>query len=461
MDMDVEAMLDAPFQENKTAPVEPERHHEVVVKDDRHREERRSRRSSRSPSRSHGSRSRHSRRHRSRSREYRRSGSRSTSRDRRRRPSRERRRRSPSPRMPPSRGFDRNQRRRGRARSPSPPLPEEERDRRTVFVTQLAQRLKSRELEDFFTQAGRVRDAKIIFDRHSGRSKGVGYVEFYDEDSVQSALAMSGQKLLGIPVVVQLTEAEKNRLAMQAAKNAQMAAQDQELFYQRLYVGSIHFSLTEDDIRQIFEPFGPLDFVNLHKDPETGKSKGYAFIQYKNAEDSKQALEKMNGFELAGRNLKVGLVTEKTSVMSSSLDDDAGLALNSLSRTELMKKLAARQTDLMEELEPSTPFMPPKPIIPVSASRTVMLNNMFNPSEESEPDWMQDLETDVKDECLHFGQVTHIHVNEDSLGEIFVKFGTVDAAERAVKALNGRWFGGRQITAAFVSEAIYNAKFSL
>ncbi|KAI9015717.1 hypothetical protein CLU79DRAFT_838069 [Phycomyces nitens] len=459
MDMDVEAMLDAPFQENKSAPVESERHHEVAVKDDRHREERR--RSSRSPSRSHGSRSRHGRRHRSRSREYRRSGSRSTSRDRRRRPSRERRRRSPSPRMPPSRGFDRNQRRRGRARSPSPPLPEEERDRRTVFVTQLAQRLKSRELEDFFTQAGRVRDAKIIFDRHSGRSKGVGYVEFYDEDSVQSALAMSGQKLLGIPVVVQLTEAEKNRLAMQAAKNAQMAAQDQELFYQRLYVGSIHFSLTEDDIRQIFEPFGPLDFVNLHKDPETGKSKGYAFIQYKNAEDSKQALEKMNGFELAGRNLKVGLVTEKTSVMSSSLDDDAGLALNSLSRTELMKKLAARQTDLMEELEPSIPIMPPKPIIPVSASRTVMLNNMFNPSEESEPDWMQDLETDVKDECLHFGHVTHIHVNEDSLGEIFVKFGTIDAAERAVKALNGRWFGGRQITAAFVSEAIYNAKFSL
>ncbi|KAI7866205.1 hypothetical protein BDF14DRAFT_1728935 [Spinellus fusiger] len=450
MDMDVEAMLDAPFQENKDE-------HRESVRDVRHREDKR--RSSRSPSRSHGSRSRHSsRRHNSRSREYRRSRSRTTSRERRRRVSRERRRRSPSPRLS-SRSFERP-RRRGRARSPSPPLPEEERDRRTVFVTQLAQRLKSRELEDFFAQAGRVRDAKIIFDRHSGRSKGVGYVEFYEEDSVQSALAMSGQKLLGIPVVVQLTEAEKNRLAMQAAKNAQMAAQDQELFYQRLYVGSIHFSLTEDDIRQIFEPFGPLDFVNLHKDPETGKSKGYAFIQYKNAEDSKQALEKMNGFELAGRNLKVGLVTEKTAVMSSSLDDD-GLALNSLSRTELMKKLAARQTDFMEELEPSTPVMPLKPVIPVSASRTVMLNNMFDPSEESEQDWVQDLGTDVKDECLHFGQVNHIYVNEDSMGEIFVKFGTVDAAERSVKALNGRWFGGRQITAAFISEAIYNAKFSL
>lgn len=44
-----------------------------------------------------------------------------------------------------------------------------------------------------------------------------------------------------------------------------MYSAGQELVFQRLYVGSIHFSLTEDDLRQIFEPFGPLDFVNLHK----------------------------------------------------------------------------------------------------------------------------------------------------------------------------------------------------
>jgi RNA-binding protein 39 len=41
----------------------------------------------------------------------------------------------------------------------------------------------------------------------------VGYVEFYDEESVPKALALTGQKLLGIPVIVQLTEAEKNRQA--------------------------------------------------------------------------------------------------------------------------------------------------------------------------------------------------------------------------------------------------------
>ena len=45
-------------------------------------------------------------------------------------------------------------------------------------------------------------------------------------------------------------------------------------------MGSLHFNLTESDIKQVFEPFGALDFVDLHKDPVTGRSKGYAFVQY-------------------------------------------------------------------------------------------------------------------------------------------------------------------------------------
>jgi hypothetical protein len=73
----------------------------------------------------------------------------------------------------------------------------------------------------------------------------------------------------------------------------------------RLYVGSLHFNLTESDIKQVFEPFGDLEFVDLHKDPMTGRSKGYAFVQYKRGEDAKMALEQMEGFELAGRTVSV------------------------------------------------------------------------------------------------------------------------------------------------------------
>lgn len=81
--------------------------------------------------------------------------------------------------------------------------------------------------------------------------------------------------------------------------------------WNRIYVGSLPFSLRENDIRQIFEPFGAIDVVDLHFDNITMKSKGYCFVQFRKHVDAQQALGEMNGFEIAGRPIRVGLVTEK------------------------------------------------------------------------------------------------------------------------------------------------------
>lgn len=78
-------------------------------------------------------------------------------------------------------------------------------------------------MKHFFEQVGKVKDARIVTDKHSKRSKGylffliirVGYVEFYSETSVDKAIMLTGQKLAGIPVIVQRSEAEKNRIAEQ------------------------------------------------------------------------------------------------------------------------------------------------------------------------------------------------------------------------------------------------------
>ncbi|CAB4391159.1 unnamed protein product [Rhizophagus irregularis] len=442
-DFDVEAMLEAPFHKGQeinefTTNGKAEKQNKEERKSEERRRHRSSSRTSSHRHRSH-SRSRRSRKSRSRSRDRRRRHrSRTRSRERRRRSrtrSRERKRRSRSPRR---RSRSRSRFSDRRRRSPTPPLDEEERDKRTVFVMQLAARLRSRELADFFATVGKVRDAKIIADRISRRSKGVGYVEFYDEESVPKALALTGQKLLGIPVIVQLTEAEKNRQARLAEQAASHAT---DIAYHRLYVGSVHFNLTEDDLRQVFEPFGPLEFVNLHKDPETGRSRGFAFIQYKNPEDAKQALEKMNGFELAGRTIKVGLVTDKSNGMNLNLDDGdvAGLALNAQSRVELMQKLA-RDTDLIAPTATPIQSEPPRPVQPrVNPTRCVLLKNMFNPDEETESNWAEELEEDVKSECIKYGPVVHISVDRESAGDIYMKFDSVSSAQAAVNGLNGRW----------------------
>ena len=106
----------------------------------------------------------------------------------------------------------------------------------------------------------------------------VGYVEFKNEESVAEAIKLTGQQLLGIPIIAQLTEAEKNRQARNT-ENAGNGNANSGAPFHRLYVGNIHFSINETDLQNIFEPFGELEFVQLQKE-EGGRSRGYGFVQY-------------------------------------------------------------------------------------------------------------------------------------------------------------------------------------
>lgn len=130
-----------------------------------------------------------------------------------------RRRRSRSPiesGYPAWRGereYDRRRRRpwrvgggglRGRERGPKrklspPPL---SRLMSTVFVTQLAQRVRRTDVLDLFSRAGRVHDVRLVMDRHTGRHKGAAYVEFYDRDALAAAVRLGGSILCGFPVEV-------------------------------------------------------------------------------------------------------------------------------------------------------------------------------------------------------------------------------------------------------------------
>lgn len=84
-------------------------------------------------------------------------------------------------------------------------------------------------------------------------------------------------------------------------------------------------------------------------DPETNRSRGYGFVQYREAESARRAKEQLNGFELAGKPIKVGEVTEKmdhsmnniTSVLDDEETDRGGIEMNANARAQLMAKLAS------------------------------------------------------------------------------------------------------------------------
>merc|ERR1712066_243714 len=72
-----------------------------------------------------------------------------------------------------------------------------------------------------------------------------------------------------------------------------------------IYVGGLHPGLTEGDIVIVFSQFGEIVDVNVVRDKQTGKSKGFAFICYEDQKSTTLAVDNMNGYQLLGRTLRV------------------------------------------------------------------------------------------------------------------------------------------------------------
>ncbi len=72
-----------------------------------------------------------------------------------------------------------------------------------------------------------------------------------------------------------------------------------------LFVGNMNFQTTEDDLRELFSPFGQVTRVHVAKDRETGRARGFAFVEMANDDDATKAIAALDGKEVGGRNLKV------------------------------------------------------------------------------------------------------------------------------------------------------------
>ena len=72
-----------------------------------------------------------------------------------------------------------------------------------------------------------------------------------------------------------------------------------------IYVGNLSYDATEEDIRQAFAEFGTVASVNIISDRETGRPRGFAFVEMPDGAQAKEAIEKVNLTEIAGRSVTV------------------------------------------------------------------------------------------------------------------------------------------------------------
>ena len=73
----------------------------------------------------------------------------------------------------------------------------------------------------------------------------------------------------------------------------------------QIYVGNLAFSATVDDIRQLFEPYGDVARVHLPEDRETGRPRGFGFVEMPNDTEAHAAIAGLNGKDVGGRTLNI------------------------------------------------------------------------------------------------------------------------------------------------------------
>ena len=92
------------------------------------------------------------------------------------------------------------------------------------------------------------------------------------------------------------------------------------LFFQimNIYVGNLNYSLKEEELVELFSQFGEVVSVKLVSDKETGRAKGFGFVEMADDQDGAAAIEKLDGADVRGRNIKVNEAKPKTEGSGSS-----------------------------------------------------------------------------------------------------------------------------------------------
>lgn len=72
-----------------------------------------------------------------------------------------------------------------------------------------------------------------------------------------------------------------------------------------IFVGNLSFNTSEDELRKLFEAYGQVDRVSILTDRETGRSRGFGFVEMTNGEEGEKAIAGLNGSQFGGRTINV------------------------------------------------------------------------------------------------------------------------------------------------------------
>lgn len=336
-----------------------------------------------------------------------------------------------------------------------------------IYVGSIFFELTDTEIGGVFSVFGPIKSVMMVLDPATKRHRGYGFIEYETADAAALAqLNMDNAEVGGRHIKV----GRPNNFPSDLPPGVPRPLPN------RIYVSNVHELIQEDEIKAIFEAFGPLRHCNLCPDPKLlNQHRGYGYVEYEVVADAINAMNSLHNFELAGRQLKIG----KTSFGGSipfGMKDAAALKrdqdesetngipgvpsatsdaqnLNQMKLPSAVLKAAQQINAALGSTAPNTSASSRWGKGPKDATESnpavCIMTNLIEPEELEDPQEAQELADDITSECEKFGPLADsikIHISPvNGKVSVFVKYKKSTDCLDAVRAMNGRWFAGRQI----------------
>ncbi|KAL0324905.1 UNVERIFIED_CONTAM: Polyadenylate-binding protein 5 [Sesamum radiatum] len=266
-----------------------------------------------------------------------------------------------------------------------------------LFIKNLDPSIDHKALYETFSAFGNVLSCKVAVD-HNEKSKGYGFVQFDKEEAAQTAIKRLNGMLINdkqVYVGTFVRRQERNQ-----AKGSPR--------FTNVYVKNLSESTTEENLKKMFEKFGPITSAVIMKDPN-GRSRCFGFINFETFDAAAAAVENLNGSPLDDKVLYVGKAEKKAE-----------------REAELKAKFERERSSRFEKLKGA---------------------NLY----------LKNLEDSISDEKLkelfsEFGTITSCKLMRDpngvSKGAGFVAFSTPEEATKALNEMNGKMIGRKPLYVA-------------
>ncbi|TMW47116.1 hypothetical protein DOY81_007804, partial [Sarcophaga bullata] len=229
-----------------------------------------------------------------------------------------------------------------------------------VYVGSISFELKEDTIRAAFLPFGPIKSINMSWDPITQKHKGFAFVEYEIPEGAQLALEQMNGALMG-GRNIKVGRPSNMPQAQQVIDEIQEEAKN----FNRIYVASIHPDLSEEDIKSVFEAFGPILYCKLAQGTSLHTHKGYGFIEYANKQAMDEAIASMNLFDLGGQLLRVGRsITPPNALVSPATNSTmpTAAAVAAAAATAKIQALDAVASNAVLGLSAATPALGISPL---------------------------------------------------------------------------------------------------